>query len=104
MDKPSRAFVKWYKDRDFPEVKSGNDHIVAVIYHPEGLQQVINLQNELLESYLQKCQQLEKAIEALKFYADCPSEFGIIERVINGGEYIPMGTMARETLKELEQV
>lgn len=45
-----RMFVPWYKDRDFPEIKSGNDDVVAVIQDPDQLERVIDSHNELLHS------------------------------------------------------
>jgi hypothetical protein len=46
-------------------------------------------------------EQLYEARQVLEFYASCldtkePS--GIVEAVINGGEYVPMGTMAKVLL------
>lgn len=43
-----REYFRWYKDRDFPEVKSGNDDIVAVIQDPLQLERVINSHNKVL--------------------------------------------------------
>lgn len=40
--------VVWYKDRDFPEVKSSNSDIVAVIEDPKQLERVIEEHNDLL--------------------------------------------------------
>lgn len=37
--------------------------------------------------------------EALEFYASCPEGKGMIEGQINGGEWIPLGTKAREALE-----
>lgn len=42
--------TRWYKDRDFPEVKSSNADIVAIIEKPEQLQRVIDEHNDLVES------------------------------------------------------
>lgn len=41
--------MKWYKDRDFPEVKLSNADILAVIERPKELERVIQLQNELVD-------------------------------------------------------
>lgn len=40
---------KWYKDRDFPEVKISNADILAVIMDQKQLERVIKLQNELMD-------------------------------------------------------
>jgi hypothetical protein len=40
---------KYYKDRDFPEVKVSNADIVAVIENPEQLERVVREQNELVD-------------------------------------------------------
>lgn len=41
--------MRWYKDRDFPEVKVSNADIVAVIENPKQLQRVIDEHNAALE-------------------------------------------------------
>jgi len=43
-----RVFTPWYKDRDFPEIKSGNDDVVAVIENPKQLDRIILSQQKLL--------------------------------------------------------
>jgi hypothetical protein len=40
---------KWYKDRDFPEIKNSNSDIIAVITDPKQLERVIQEQNELVD-------------------------------------------------------
>lgn len=44
-----------------------------------------------------------KCIEALELYASCPPESGIPERIINGGEFIGLGTAARDALAALKE-
>lgn len=39
--------MPWYKDRDFPEVKTSNSDIVAVILNPKELERVIYEYNKL---------------------------------------------------------
>lgn len=46
-----RMYRPWYKDRDFSEVKSGNDDVVAVIENPEQLQRILYSHNILLGKY-----------------------------------------------------
>ena len=41
---------RWYKDRDFPEVKVSNADIVAVIERPEHLARVIADHNETVDA------------------------------------------------------
>lgn len=40
--------VIWYKDRDFPEIKSSNSDIVAVIEDPNQLKRVLEEHNDLV--------------------------------------------------------
>lgn len=47
---------------------------------------------------------LERAVGALELYASCPVDTGIPERIINGGEYIGLGTTARQTLSDLNDM
>ena len=44
-----KVFTKWYKDRDFPEVKSSNSDIIAVIEYPKQLERVISEHNALVD-------------------------------------------------------
>ena len=44
-----RAFRPWYKDRDFNEVKSGNDDIVASLTNDRFLNRIIDSHNLILE-------------------------------------------------------
>lgn len=43
-----RAFHPWYLDRDFPEIKSGNDDVVAVIENVKQRDRVLASQHKLL--------------------------------------------------------
>lgn len=43
--------MTYYKDRDFPEVKTSNSDIVAVIPNPDHLERVIRDYNELEEAF-----------------------------------------------------
>lgn len=40
---------RYYKDRDFPEIKTSNSDIVAVIERPKELARVINEHNALID-------------------------------------------------------
>lgn len=41
--------VHWYKDRDFPEIKSSNSDIVAVVENPKQLDRIIREHNKLVD-------------------------------------------------------
>lgn len=43
-----RNQVPWYKDRDFPEIKSGNDDVVAVVENPAQRARLLDAHNNLL--------------------------------------------------------
>ena len=43
-----RVFQPWYLDRDFPEIKSGNDDVVAVIENVKQRDRVLASQHKLL--------------------------------------------------------
>lgn len=43
-----RVFQPWYLDRDFPEIKSGNDDVVAVIENVKQRDRVLVSQHKLL--------------------------------------------------------
>ena len=58
--------MKWYKDRDFPEVKNSNADIVAVILNPNQLDRVIDEQNALVDRVWELEQQLANLLEAVK--------------------------------------
>jgi len=58
-----REFNRWYKDRDFPEVKASNSDIVAVIERPKELERVIDEHNaalDLLRSTLAEVAELKR--------------------------------------------
>lgn len=50
------SYYRYYKDRDFSEVKISNADIVAVIQNPKQLQRVIDEHNVLIDEiyYLRK--------------------------------------------------
>lgn len=43
---------------------------------------------------------IEDLLEVVEFYASCPERSGMIESIINGGEFIPVGDRARTLLKK----
>lgn len=53
------------------------------------------------QTVLELVAQLESARAVIQFYAQTPPNSGIIERQINGGEYLPLGTTARAWLDEV---
>jgi hypothetical protein len=57
-----RVFEYWYEDRSFPEVKSGNDDVVAVISDKSQLRRIIDSHNMLLDAYNEHKEQLRKAV------------------------------------------
>lgn len=57
-----RDELAWYKDRDFMEIKSGNDDVVAYIPNSDQLWRIINAHNNLIS----KITQLEKENAELK--------------------------------------
>ena len=42
--------------------------------------------------------------KALEHYASCPKDSGLIENIINGGEYVPLGTMAESVLDHTKAI
>lgn len=48
-------------------------------------------------------QLVPELVEAMELYASCPEHSGIPERIINGGEYIGLGTTARIVLTKLSK-
>src|ERR1700676_1787405 len=61
--------MKYYKDRDFPEVKLSNSDIVAAIPNPKQLQRIIAEQNDLIDQLISKDEEIERLrteIQALK--------------------------------------
>ena len=96
-----RVFKRWYKDRDFPEVKSGNDDVIAVISDLNQLTRIIDSHNLLLEKLL-------IAKEALEFYQFQDNKF--FARIDTGpglwegdriGLHSTFGAKAREALEKL---
>ena len=61
---------RWYKDRDFPEVKSGNDSIIATVTKPEELLELVLIHNELLDELDTK----DREISRLKFLLEALEE------------------------------
>jgi len=58
--------MKWYRDRDFPEVKASNSDIIAVIMNPNQLNRVIDEQNALVDRVWELEQQLVNLLKAVK--------------------------------------
>lgn len=88
VDSGEVGVARWYKDRDFPEVKTSNSDIVAVIENPKQLGRVINdynaLRSELaiakaeLAAERDKLAKLREALLKIAscrvvFDGDCPS-------------------------------
>lgn len=63
-----RAFVSWYKDRDFLEVKSGNDDVVAYIPNSDQLWRIINSHNILISELEIKDREIKKLKAELEKY------------------------------------
>ena len=81
--------MKYYKDRNFPEIKVSNSDIVAVIEDPKQLKRVIDEHNELeervyvLEKALSKAiGNLQVAIEMTSF--DDEEDQGIVADLLDG--------------------
>jgi hypothetical protein len=53
-------FNRWYKDRDFPEVKAGNDDYLATIVTSVDLQRVIDRHNAILDAYIELWYEVRK--------------------------------------------
>ena len=61
---------RWYKDRDFPEVKASNADIVAVIERPKELARVIKEHNELIDYIWELEHENKKLKEEAKMWKD----------------------------------
>lgn len=55
------------------------------------------------DKYHRASERYEEMKQALEFYASCPSGLGMIEGTMNGGEFIPLGTRARECLARIKK-
>lgn len=61
-----RMTSPWYEDRDFPEIKSGNDHIVAVVENRKQRDYLIHTHNANLEALEEKI----KSVKSLEYKAE----------------------------------
>jgi hypothetical protein len=71
--------MRWYKDRDFPEVKVSNADIIAVIENPKQLQRVIDEHNAVLD----RIWELEKEVTDIRNYHDSKDQLwrkAVVER------------------------
>lgn len=60
-----RILKPWYKDRDFPEIKTGNDDIVAVVTDVAGRDRLIIEHNALIQKVRALAVENEKFKETL---------------------------------------
>jgi cell fate (sporulation/competence/biofilm development) regulator YlbF (YheA/YmcA/DUF963 family) len=92
--------MKWYKDRDFPEVKISNSDILAVIERPKELERVIQLQNELVDKlWLTEEQRDEASRQALQAQSDFLNEALRVSQLRSENERLRM--IINNTLKKV---
>lgn len=77
---------------------------IAVAKEPRLLFYTAPFYNLALETAAPIAEALLIALEALEFYKAALQDTQVIERVINGGEYIPLGTEASMALERIEKI
>lgn len=71
----------YFKDRDFPEVKTSNSDIVAHIPDPKQLKRVVDDYNAVERKYCDASRQVKRLLQALKDIRD--------EQIYSGDPFVP---------------
>lgn len=74
----------WYKDRDFPEVKTSNSDIVAVVENPKQLQRLIDDHNEAMEKLQEYYFENKRLVEELNNLRDMADHWGTRKDEVEG--------------------
>jgi len=99
-----KEFNRWYKDRDFPEIKTSNADILAVVERPKDLQRLIDEHNAVLNE-LHTLQSLYGHFRGiLKMLSDKEYGIAIKGRPLNEEELREMAAYAITMNQNLETI